>query len=34
MNLEIDTWIARADSLTLDQEITLDGSATIEVGYN
>ena len=34
MNLEIDTYIARADSLTLDDEITLDGSATIEVGYN
>ena len=34
MALEIDTYIARADSLNLTTEVAIDGSATIEVGYN
>ncbi|APC15810.1 hypothetical protein BLL42_08715 [Pseudomonas frederiksbergensis] len=33
MDLEVSTFIARADSLTLTDEATLDGSATIEVKY-
>lgn len=33
MNIEIRTLIARADSLTLTEEVTIDGSATIEVKY-
>lgn len=33
MDLEIRSLIARADSLTLTNEVTIDGSATIEVKY-
>ena len=33
MDLDVQTYIARADSLTLTDEVTLDGSATIEVKY-
>jgi type 1 fimbria pilin len=33
MDLKISTYIARADSLTLTDEVTLDGSATIEMIY-
>jgi type 1 fimbria pilin len=33
MDLEVSTYIARADSLTLTDDVTLDGSATIEVKY-
>jgi hypothetical protein len=33
MNLDIKTYIARADSLTIDQDVPIDGSATIEVNY-
>ncbi|WP_084323719.1 DUF1120 domain-containing protein [Pseudomonas migulae] len=33
MELEIQTYIARADSLTLTDEITVDGSATFEMKY-
>ena len=29
----INTWIARADSLTLTNEVALDGSATLELKY-
>ncbi|MNF68971.1 hypothetical protein D3C84_508420 [compost metagenome] len=32
-DFEVDTYIARADSLTLDDEVTIDGSATFEVKY-
>ncbi len=32
-DFEVDTYIARADSLTLDNEVTIDGSATFEVKY-
>ncbi|MNC84273.1 hypothetical protein D3C75_1387360 [compost metagenome] len=31
--LEVDTYIARADSLTLNNEVIIDGSATFEVKY-
>ncbi|MBZ9781434.1 DUF1120 domain-containing protein [Pseudomonas sp. REP124] len=33
MDMEVHTFIARADSLTLTDEVTIDGSATIEVKY-
>ncbi|MBD9614779.1 DUF1120 domain-containing protein [Pseudomonas sp. PDM02] len=33
MELEIQTYIARADSLTLIDEVTVDGSATFEMKY-
>lgn len=33
IDFEVDTWIARADSLDLSDEITIDGSATLEVKY-
>lgn len=33
MDLMVNTYIARADSLTLTDEVTMDGSATIEVTY-
>ena len=33
MDLEIDTYIAAANSLTIDNEIPIDGLATIEVWY-
>ncbi|EJM53126.1 DUF1120 domain-containing protein [Pseudomonas sp. GM48] len=32
-DFEVNTYIARADSLTLDNEVTIDGSATFEVKY-
>ena len=32
-DFEVDTYIARADSLTLTDEVTIDGSATFEVKY-
>lgn len=32
-DFEVDTYIARADSLTLDNEVIIDGSATFEVKY-
>jgi len=33
MSLDVRTWIARTDSLTLTDEVTLDGSATFEMKY-
>jgi len=33
MDLEVTTFIARADSLTLSDDVILDGSATVEVKY-
>lgn len=33
MDLEVDTYIARADGLTLDNEVNIDGSATFEIIY-
>jgi len=33
IDFEVDSWIARADSLDLTDEITIDGSATLEVKY-
>lgn len=33
MNLEVDAFIARADGLTLTDEVTLDGSATLQIKY-
>ena len=33
MDLEIRTWIARADSLTLTDEVSIDGSVTFEMMY-
>jgi hypothetical protein len=33
MDLTIITSIARADSLNLTEQVTLDGSITLEVGY-
>ncbi|KPU60849.1 hypothetical protein AN403_4569 [Pseudomonas fluorescens] len=33
IDFEVDSWIARADSLDLTNEITIDGSATLEVKY-
>lgn len=32
-DFEVETYIARADSLTLTEEVTIDGSATFEVKY-
>lgn len=32
-DFEVDTYIARTDSLTLNDEVTIDGSATFEVKY-
>jgi len=33
MNVHVQTWIARADSLTLTNDVTIDGSATFEMKY-
>ncbi|MNG25265.1 hypothetical protein D3C84_1100940 [compost metagenome] len=33
MDLEVETYIARADGLTLDKEVNIDGSATFEIIY-
>ncbi|MNP79988.1 hypothetical protein D3C76_1779500 [compost metagenome] len=33
MELDIQTYIARADSLTLTDDVTIDGSATFEMTY-
>jgi hypothetical protein len=33
MNVLVDTWIARADSLTLTDDVKIDGSATFEMKY-
>lgn len=33
VNMEVGTFIARADSLTLTDEVLIDGSATLEVKY-
>lgn len=33
MNVEVDAYIARADSLTLTDDVTLDGSATLQIKY-
>ncbi|MHC8325050.1 DUF1120 domain-containing protein [Pseudomonas sp. LB1P83] len=33
MNVEVDAYIVRADSLTLTDEVTLDGSATLQIKY-
>ena len=33
MDLEVETYIARADELTLDNEVNIDGSATFEIIY-
>jgi hypothetical protein len=33
MDLEVETYIARADGLTLDKEVNIDGSATFEIMY-
>jgi hypothetical protein len=33
MNVQVQTWIARADSLTLTNDVTIDGSATFEMKY-
>ncbi|HWT67596.1 MAG TPA: DUF1120 domain-containing protein [Pseudomonas sp.] len=33
MDMEIPTWILRSDGLTLNEEITIDGSATLEMKY-